>query len=163
MQDTNSITFRLESYLLQLSEINRRWSEWLQRGETAAITGNIAELKAFETQASELTAELSEIVQSRQNLLVDAQGIGLPSNDLHSLARSLPAWQRPRLRASIAAARQQLSDLRRLHAASWILLNQRLQLYRDSISLMMLGTSKQSVYLPGQPLDGGGQLLDASL
>jgi len=163
MQDTNSITFRLESYLLQLSEINRRWSEWLSRGEAAAITGNVAELTAFQNQANELTAELSEIVESRQNLLGDAQGIGLPHSDLQSLARSLPAWQRPRLRASMAVARQQLSDLRRLHAASWILLNQRLQLYRDSISLMMLGTSQQAVYLPRHALDGGGQLLDASL
>ncbi len=163
MQDTNSITFRLESYLLQLSEINRRWLEWLSRGEAAAITGNIAELTEFESQATGLTAELSEIVKSRQNLLMDAQGIGLPSSDLHCLARSLPAWQRPRLRASIVAARQQLSDLRRLHAASWILLNQRLQLYRDSISLMMLGSSQQPVYLSRHALDGGGQLLDASL
>ncbi len=163
MHDANSITFRLEAYLLQLADVNQRWTQWLSRGELAVASNNRGELAEFESQATGLIGELADMLESRQQLLDDAKQIGLSYADLHSLARSLPAWGRPRLRAAVALASQQLSNLRRLHVATWLLIHQRLQLYRDSIALMMVGTTQQAVYLPTQSMEGGGQLLDASL
>lgn len=163
MHDINSITFRLESYLLQLSDVNQRWTEWLGRGELAVVTGDKSGLHRFESQAAGLVNELAEMIGSRNHLLEDAKMLGLPHVDLHSLARALPAWERPRIRAAVSSAQQQLANLRRLHVATWILLHQRLQVYRDSLALLMVGTTKQSVYVATPALDGGGQLLDASL
>ncbi len=163
MHDENSITFRLESYLLQLADMNQRWNHWLSLGEIAVVLGDKVKLAEFESNAVGLIGELEGMLDSRQQLLNDAQEIGLTSTDLRSLAQRLPAWNRPRLRASVANANQQLANLRRLHVATWILINQRLQLYRDSISVMMAGKMQQAVYLPTQALEGGGLLLDASL
>lgn len=163
MPDVNSITFRLESYLLQLSDLNQRWGEWLRQGEEATFSNPTEGFEQFESQAQLLMRELAAVVDSRECLLRDAGELGLPDRDLQGLARALPAWERPRLRTALAAAKQQLSSLRRLHVATWVLVSQRLQLYRDMISVLMAGTSQQAVYLPGTPLDGGGQLLDASL
>ncbi len=165
MDDVNAITFRLESYLLQLSEINRRWEDWLRTSETSAFDRpDHTQQQTLATQAESLMQELQGVNASRQAILDDAAKLGLAATDLQSLARNLPAWNRPRLRAAIATAKRQLANLRRLHVAAWVLVSQRLQFYHDSMALLMLGTVRQDVYLKTKDSDtGGGQLLDASL
>ena len=165
VEDINAITFRLESYLLQLSEINDRWAAWLARNEQTVLDLPAAEqLQSLNAQAAELMEELTAVTASRQQILDDAAQLGLPAADLHTLAKSLPAWKRPRLRGAISTAKRQLANLRRLHVATWVLISHKLQFYRDSMALMMLGTIRQDVYLQTRDTDtGGGQLLDASL
>ncbi|MEZ6135506.1 MAG: hypothetical protein R3C53_11410 [Pirellulaceae bacterium] len=164
MEDVNSITFRLESYLLRIRETNARWSAWMRSMEQAAMQADANELSEVESRAATLMDELKSFGLDRQQLLDDAAVAGLRASNLLGLARLLPAWERPSLRTAAMTAKQQLSSLRRLHVATWILISQRLQALQDSKDIMMAGAVQRSVYATGKRIDGeGGQLLDASL
>lgn len=164
MEAEKSLTFRLESYLVQLADVNRRWTEWLTGSEIAAVGRHHSQLLALQPQAEVLFEELQQVIVNRQQLLDDARQSGLPYSDLTSLARHLPAWDKPSLRNSLLAARQQLANLRRLHVATWVLLSQTLQFYQESIQLLMVGNHPHvyhSTQRSGET--GGGRLLDCSL
>jgi hypothetical protein len=163
VEDVNSITFRLESYLLQLSEINHRWSEWLERNELAVFGADRRLLHEIEVEGLELMRELSGILAGRQQILDDARAHGMPANDLQSLARGLPAWNRPTFRGTVSNAKLQLENLRRLHVAIWVLITQQLYMVRDTKAILMCGTLQRDVYTTNAMDCGGGQLLDASL
>ena len=163
MEAEKSLTFRLESYLVQLADINRRWSDWLAGSELAAVSRDSRRLLALQPEAESLVQELQQVIVNRQQLLDDARQSGLPHHDLTSLARRLPAWDKPSLRNSLMVARQQLANLRRLHVATWVLLSQLLHFYQESMQLLMLGYPPH-VYHAGLHVEtGGGRLLDQSL
>ena len=67
------------------------------------------------------------------------------------------------MRASFEMARQQLDQLRRLHVAAWVTLNQSATFYNDTTRLLMCGSARQDVYLTDGPPQTGGQLLDTNL
>jgi hypothetical protein len=162
MDDAKSLSFRLESYLLQLSDICRRWTEWLAGGEAAATSQNLDELRSLEPIAAQLFAELEQVLEDRRRLLADAQLTGLPHHNLNTLARHLPAWEKSTLRSAMALAGQQLSSLRRLHVATWVLLHHATQFYDGTLHLLMAG-SQPHVYVTRNDSDTcGGRLLDAS-
>lgn len=163
MEAEKSLTFRLETYLVQLADVNRRWTGWLADNELAAAGQDPQVLLALEPEANSLFKELQQVVGDRQQLLQDARQSGLDAADLTSLARLLPAWDKPALRHSLALAGQQLANLRRLHVAAWVLLSQALNYYSDSLQMLMIG-ERPHVYQQGSQTDtGGGRLLDASL
>lgn len=164
MDVQGSITFRLESYLLQLAGTNQRWTQWLSSSEQAVLAHDIQGLVTFSESSEDLMKDIKEILDNRTKLLADASDAGLPAVDLMSLARSLPAWKRPTLRQSMRRAQQQLSSLQRLHAAAWVLINDSLQFCRGTMMLMTLGQQAHDVYTAIVATDReGGQLLDANL
>lgn len=163
MEAQRSLTFRLESYLVQLADVNRRWSDWLAGSELAAVSRDSRKLLALQPEAEVLFQELQQVIVNRQRLLDDARQSGLPHSDLTSLARRLPAWDKPSLRSSLMAARQQLANLRRLHVATWVLLSQLLHFYQESMQLLMLGYPPHVYHSGLQVETGGGRLLDQSL
>jgi hypothetical protein len=163
MEAENSLTFRLEAYLMQLADLHRRWSRWLADSELAALGRDPKQLLALEPSAAELFQDLRQAQVDRQQLLEDARLAGLAAPDLTALAQLLPAWERPALRQSLIIAGQQLTHLRRLHVAAWVLISQACQFYRDSLQLLMVGNHPH-VYQQTHPTDtSGGRLLDASL
>ncbi len=166
MDAEKSLTFRLESYLVQLADVNRRWTDWLTGSEQAAVSQNSQGLLALQPEADSLLQELKQVIADRQHLLDDARQSGLPHSDLTSLARHLPAWDKPSLRSSLLAARQQLANLRRLHVATWVLLSQLQHFCQESMHLLMAGYQPH-VYNSGhfarRTDTDGGRLLDQSL
>lgn len=156
---------RLEAYLIQLSELQRRWLQWLKETQRAANGFDTDRLLALQIEAKELGQELVQICDSRQQMLSDSQHGGWPARTLGSLAERLPAWNRPQFRAAFTKARNQLQQLKRLHISTWVMLNQSAQHYQDMTMLLTLGTTHHDVY--GMDLcksrDGGGQLLDTSI
>lgn len=158
-----SLTFRLESYLVQLADVNRRWADWLAGSELAAVGRDSQKLLALQPEAEVLFQELQQVIVNRQQLLDDARHSGLPHNDLTSLARRLPAWDKPSLRGNLLAARQQLANLRRLHVATWVLLSQLLRFYQESMQLLTSGYPPHVYHSERQAETGGGRLLDQSL
>ncbi len=163
MEVDQSLTFRLESYLRRLADVNRRWTDWLARSELAAVSQDSGKLLALQPQADVLFQELQQVIVDRQQLLDDARQNGLPHSDLTSLARRLPAWDKSNLRSSLLIARQQLANLRRLHVATWVLLSQLLHFYQDSMQMLMLGYTPHVYHSERQAETGGGRLLDQSL
>lgn len=163
MDAEKSLTFRLESYLVQLADINRRWSQWLATLESATVSGDPQRLQDLEPSAVALFDELKQVVEDRHQLLVDAQASGLPHTDLSALARYLPAWRKAAFRASLIQARSQLANLRRLHVATWVFISQAVNFYADSMQLLMAGTQPYVYLQSGNKDTTGGRLLDASL
>lgn len=163
MEDENSLAIRLESYLVRLSAVNSRWSEWLGGNELAAVGSASLPLQELQTEAEELFQELKQVVAVRQQLLNDARQSGLPHSDLTSLAQRLPAWRKSSLRNSLTVARQELASLRRLHVATWVMLNQALQYYQSSLQLLMVGNLPHVYHSARHEELGGGRLLDQSL
>ncbi len=163
MEAEKSLTFRLETYLVQLADVNRRWTQWLSDSELAVAGRESRQLLALESAATSLFQELQQVVVDRQQLLDDACQAGWEAPDLTSLAQCLPAWDRPALRQSLNMARWELANLRRLHVATWVLISQAVHFYNDTLQLLMVG-NQPHVYQHGRPTDtGGGRLLDASL
>ncbi|QDV25675.1 flagellar export chaperone FlgN [Aureliella helgolandensis] len=166
MTNLGDVTLRLESYLARLSDVNHRWETWLSQGEQAIVASDHDRLQTLTPEAETLMRELQQLILVRQQLLDEAQQGGLPNSDLSSLARHLPAWQAPSaaLRQSLRKAKKQLSNLRRLHAATWVLLSQSAQYYGDMMQILMQGSARKDVYLQSAGSDtGGGMLLDTSL
>lgn len=163
MEDANSLTARLESYLTRLSATNHRWATWLNGNELAAAGSSQLPLQALQPEAEALFEELKLVIADRQQLLDDARQSGLPYSDLTSLAQRLPAWSRPSLRHSLMVARQELASLRRLHVATWVMLNQALQFYQGSLQLLMVGSLPHVYHSQRHDEVGGGRLLDQSL
>ncbi len=178
MEAEKSLTFRLETYLIQLADINRRWTTWLIDCELGALKRDyrpmqpqglldhrhaISHDNPLASTANSLFAELQQVVEDRQQILIDARQAGFVAADLTALARLLPAWDKPALRQSLLAARSQLANLRRLHVASWVLISQAFHFYNDTLQMLMVGSTPY-VYQHGRQTDlGGGRLLDASL
>lgn len=73
MEAEKSLTFRLESYLVQLADINRHWSDWLAGSELAAVSRDSRKLQALQPEAEVLFQELQQVIVNRQQLLDDAQ------------------------------------------------------------------------------------------
>lgn len=163
MNEIATLTFRLETFLVQLDAMNRRWAEWLSSMETAVVGVNTEQLNTISAAAAKLMNDLQEILADRQSLLVDAEAHGLAAPDLRTLASRLPAWSKPSLRSAIAVARSQIGNLKRMHFATWVLTNQMLEHYGDVMRLLGRGTLRQNVYIPSQDYESeGGQLLDTT-
>lgn len=178
MEAEKSLTFRLETYLIQLADINRRWTAWLVDCELGSLKREYRPMQpqgrldnrqtALEenplaSTANALFAELRQVIEDRQQILTDARQAGFVAADLTALARQLPAWDKPALRQNLLFARSQLANLRRLHVASWVLISQAFHFYNDTLQMMMVGSTPH-VYQHGRQTDlGGGRLLDASL
>jgi hypothetical protein len=160
-----TITMRLEAYLLQLTDVQKRWQRWLSSTLNAATNMDTDRLLVLQAEADTLGNELAEISQHRQQMLSEAQQSGWQARTLTSLAQRLPAWNRPKFRAAFSAARNQLEQLKRLHLATWVMLNQSAQHYQEMTMLLTLGTTQQDVYGMdySKSRDGGGQLLDTSV
>ncbi len=164
MQDAASITFRLESYLMRLSEMLHRWRQWLQQSDEAIVGRQFDQLQATSPIADQIMFDFQEMLQDRKQLLEDDDQEGYPSHDLSVLARSLPAWRKPTLRRSIAAAKSQVGQLRRLHIATWVLMHQMRQHHLDMMQILNHSENQKSVYLTSSTTDmQGGRLLDESL
>lgn len=178
MEAEKSLTFRLETYLVQLADINRRWTVWLNecelgvlersnpRGQPSGLLVNgegSPENHALGSTATSLFAELQQVIEDRKQILADARQAGLVAVDLTELARLLPAWDKPALRQSLLVARSQLANLRRLHVATWVLISQAFHFYSDTLQMLIVGSTPYVYQHGGQTDLGGGRLLDASL
>jgi hypothetical protein len=163
MDQPQAMALRLESYLMQLSDVNRRLSGWLDRTQSAALKNQPDQLMGLQQEADTLMKDVREIVTSRQQILSSAQQAGWRVTSLGALARQLPIWKRPRFRAAFESAKQQLQQLRRLHVATWLLLGQSANYCHEVTTLLMSGTTKTDVYFANGPRETGGQLLDAQL
>lgn len=163
MNEVAAITFRLETFLVQLDDMHGRWTQWLGNMETALIQVDADRLTKISESASGLMDDLQGILDDRERLLADALSQGIPAADVSTLASRLPAWQKPGFRSAISAARGQIRHLKRLHYATWVLIHQTLEHTGDVMRLMARGTLRQDVYMPPQNPDSeGGQLLDTS-
>lgn len=164
MQNTQAITKQLESYLHQLSAVSSRWTEWLAVNERAVLANEIDQLPIHAPAATEIMDELKAIVGRRSELLATAASIGLVAPTLDSLARQLPAWKESGLRTAMQRAKTQISQMRRLQTAAWVLMHESFCFYQGTMSLLTAGKSHQAVYTKATNSDmGSGQLLDANL
>lgn len=156
---------RIEAYLLQLNQVQRRWHRWLSDMQLAATQRQAERLGELQLASQSLNDELREVSELRLQMIEQARLEGWPVRNLRSIAERLPAWNRPRFRASVNAARTQIEQLRRLHIATWVVLNQCFQYYDQMAMLITYGAVRHDVYeMPRSSLmESGGQLLDASL
>ncbi len=163
MNDTATITVRLETYLVQLGEIHQRWSAWLHEIEKAVVGIDEKKLQAMTAKASELMDEVKEILQLRESLLTDARESGVKAPDLSTLARELPGWKTSKLRKAIAEAKAQLNHIRRIHFSTWVVLHQTVQHYGHITRMLTHGRPLPDVYTDTRHADNqGGRLLNAS-
>lgn len=164
METAPTLTLRLEAYLMQLSGVNERWTQWLEEKERAVLKLDASRIESLTADSQRLMDELREMLSSRSAILEDANSAGFAATDLQRLAKQLPAWERTTLRNAVRSARAQLANLRRLHAAAWVLIHESAQYYAGTMSLLVQGRNGQHVYVSSPGLDtGGGQLLDANL
>ena len=164
MRDTQSLLPRLEAYLDQLADIHRRWSEWLAGHEVAVVGWDRSRMAALESTAAGLFAELKQLVDERQSLLRDAHDAGVSAGDVGGLARSLESVARPSLRMAVEGARQRMAQLRRLHAATWLLVHHSLDYCNGTLRILAQGEAQSPVYLnASESSTGGGRLLDERL
>lgn len=161
-----SMTMRLETYLLQLSEVQQRWHDLLIQMQRAAQVREMMQLQQMQAKADLIHAEMQELAQRRSEMIGEASEAGWRVSSLRAIAERLPAWNRPRFRAAFNAARNQGDQLRRLHIATWVLLHQTAQHYQDVSLIFMQGSTRRDVYDFGQPKSNdmsGGQLLNEAL
>jgi|688.fasta_scaffold00671_42 hypothetical protein len=163
MDMTQTLTMRLEAYLLQLTDWNQRWQEWLTSTESAVVLNQANQLLTLQDSGQQLIENLRSITADRESILASASQSGWSASNLATLARQLPIWQRPRFRDSFEKAKRQLQHLRRLHIASWVLLGQSANYCQEVTQLLTSGSTRQDVYLENSSYDTGGQLLDAQL
>lgn len=163
MNDMATLTFRLETYLVQLGEIHQRWSTWLHDIEKAVMGIDEQKLQAMTSTASGLMEELKEILAVRESLLSDARESGMKAPDLATMARGLPGWKTTKLRRAIAEAKAQLNHLRRIHFSTWVVLHQTVQHYSHITRMLTHGRAQPDVYTDTRHADNqGGRLLNAS-
>ena len=161
-----SMTMRLETYLLQLSEVQQRWHNLLIQMQRAAQLREMMQLQDLQAEANQIHGEMQELGQRRSEMIGEARELGWRVSSLRAIAEALPAWNRPRFRAAFNAARNQGDQLRRLHIATWVLLHQTAQHYQDVSLIFMQGSTRRDVYDFGQTASNdisGGQLLNEAL
>lgn len=163
MEAAQALVNHVEGYLQRLAEVHRRWSGWLTASEQAAVAGRPQELLALEPQAHSLFGELQQLTAGRQELLDHAQHLGWVAPDLSSLVELLPARERRGLNESLWLARLQLANLRRLHLAAWVLINQTLHYCNDSLQLLTVGNTPHVYQATPRCDTSGGRLLDTCL
>jgi hypothetical protein len=162
--DAGSLTLRLEAYLLQLSLVTQRWTEWLRGQEQAAAKLDLDRLQALHGEAQRMLNDLMEMRSLRQSVLDDALQVGLPATNLQTLARRLPAWRKGSFRATVRDARLQLANLRRVHMAAWVFIHQLTQFYAETLAVLGDGSQANAAYIRSAAVDtSGGNLLDRDL
>ncbi|MBX3421298.1 MAG: hypothetical protein KF752_07045 [Pirellulaceae bacterium] len=162
VDSSQALSLRMEAYILQLSDIYQRWMAWLTATELLSIDATPETVGQLQERGLSLITELRDALEGREQILDSAQQAGWTATTLRSLAESLPAWKRPRFRAAFDASRQQLAQLRRLHTATWVYLNESANFYND-LTRLISGTVAQHVYMDDRPRECGGHLLDACL
>lgn len=161
-----SMTMRLETYLLQLSEVHGRWQSVLTQMQRAAQLRETLELQKLEAEVLQVQAEMQELVDRRKEMIEEARQSGWRVSSLRGVAERLPAWNRPRFRAAFNAAKNQCEQLRRIYVATWVLLHQTAQHYQDISLIFMQGSSRRDVYEFSSSSTSdmsGGQLLNEAL
>ncbi|MCA9127345.1 MAG: hypothetical protein KDB22_09670 [Planctomycetales bacterium] len=162
--DEQVLSRQLDNYLQRLSDVNERWSAWLNQMEQAIGQIDLNLLSQLAPVAQSLTQELQELTDTRTELLKSAAQLGLPNANLNAAAQKLKMWHQGRLRDRLRSARGQLARLRRMHTSTWVLTSQILRYYREVMNLLIEGKTEPSVYVANRHADtGGGRLLDASL
>ncbi len=158
-------TMQIEAYLMQLSDVQQRWQKWLSEMQRATANRDLDKLNKLQQSADGLNQELRDLTANRQQMISEARQNGQPVRSLRGIAERLPAWGRPRFRAAFNTARNQIEQLQRMHIATWVLVNQSVHYFQEINMLFSYGAIRNDVYeLPhSNPLEGGGQLLDASL
>ena len=156
---------QIEAYLMQLSDVQQRWQKWLSEMQRATANRDLDKLNKLQQSAEGLNQELRDLTANRQQMIDEARQSGQPVRSLRGIAERLPAWGRPRFRAAFNTARNQIEQLQRMHIATWVLVNQSVHYFQEINMLFSYGAIRNDVYdLPhSNPLEGGGQLLDASL
>ena len=161
-----STSVRLETYLLQLRETQQGFRDWLTQLQNASSERNMDRIAELQSRANSLRQELSDLVETRGELILLAQQHGWRVQNLVGLAQRLPVWSKARFRQLFAQAKNQLEMLQRIHLAVWVMMNQSANHYSDLMRLLTEGEVRQDVYsLSATQLHdkSGGHLLDASI
>lgn len=160
-----SMGMRLETYLLQLSEIQLRWIDCLSHMQRAAQLQDLGNLEKLQSTVELLRVEMQEQIDRRGEMISEGQQAGLRVASLRGLAERLPAWSRPRFRAAFMAVKNQADQLRRMHIATWVLLHQTQQHLQDVSLIFTQGSARRDVYECGTTTSAetGGHLLNTSL
>lgn len=161
--DSESLAGRVEEYLRDLSSLQQRWAQWLNRadrfGQPVAIDG----VTEFQQQGNALLDEMGAMVAHRELLLTEACQMGMPAGSLRALVDWLPISSRERLKPLLRQIRQRLDQLSRIHVAAWVTLRESADFCQDSLMLMMSGQTRADCTIDQSPPETGGQLLDADL
>ncbi len=159
-----TIELSVRTYLGQVIEISTRWSRWLAEHEQTLLLGQYGQLESHAASAQELFAEITGLAQQRQTLLEESQYvIGTQSSSVSQLARALSAWRSMEFRELVQTAQRQMTHLKRLNLATWVLVSQCARMTNETVHLMIHGKPEASVYIDSPMADNRtGQLLDAS-
>lgn len=151
----------LNAYLTSAQEILSNWGQWLSEHEQHVLQSESDALAAHAESAGDLQDDLLQLSQRRTQLLALAHRSGLECSSLKQLAQRLPQWNLPDFRSRVRNVELCMVNLRRLHTAAWMLVNQCTRVVDETLLLMTSGSTMQSVYVEVPHADtGGGQILD---
>jgi hypothetical protein len=111
-------------------------------------------------QEEQLVAKMQACAARREELLLRAKKEGLPSNNISSLSKALPADQQGDLHERIAQANSQTRLLRNQSITNWIVIQRTLIHLSQMLEIIATGGRLQPTYGEGEPVNASGSLVD---
>lgn len=162
MTSIQNLSQNLEHYVWELNRAIQDWQHWLLELEAGSLRVS-RENSTVDLSGAALFQSLNDLIHRREELISQANQLGAPAHSLYALAQCLPIWREVSFRKAFEGARIRLTQLRRDHMATWILLRQSTDYCQDALMLMMSGKTRRDYTIDQNPPEPGGHLLDASL
>jgi flagellar biosynthesis/type III secretory pathway chaperone len=153
----------LAELLADLSATQGELLAHLGQKQRLLVKGDREGLAAIEPEGQRLAERLDACQQRRQSLLDEAADAGSPSNDLQSLAETLPLATRKRLKPAIAEARAKARMLQHQSLANWVLVQRTLLHLSQLIEIVATGGEKPPTYRRSGPVAASGALVDRAV
>jgi hypothetical protein len=132
----------------------------LAEKRTLLIASDHAGLTAMLPQEEQLIEKMRSCSRKREDLLARARKEGLPSENISSLSRALPAAQKGNLPERIAEANARTRLLQNQSITNWIVIQRTLIHLSQMLEIIATGGRLQPTYGEGEPVNATGSLVD---
>ncbi|TWT37924.1 FlgN protein [Posidoniimonas corsicana] len=154
---------RIAELLQELMQTQRELLSLLAKKRELVVNRDSAALNLLHLDEEKLVARLQACCQQRQQLLDEADGVGMPARTLESLAGSLPGESRQRLRPGLRDARRQSRLLQHQSLANWVLVQRSLLHLSQMMEIIATGGRMRPTYGKESPTARGGALVDQAV
>ncbi|TWT73535.1 FlgN protein [Posidoniimonas polymericola] len=163
LQETPEWGDRIAGLLSELMQTQRELLSLLSKKRELVAARDSDGLNQLHADEAKLVARLQGCCQQRQRLLDEAEGVGMPSRSLETLAGALPSESRQRLRPDIRDARRQSRLLQHQSLANWVLVQRSLLHLSQMTEIIATGGRMRPTYGKESPTAKGGTLVDQAV
>lgn len=148
------------TFLQELSDVQADLLNVLHRKREQMVANDLEAMEQTMVSEQALLDRLDQLRDSRQTLLADARGKGLPSDSMHSLARALDEDQSGELAMKAHTAKDAMRHIQNETLTNFVLAQQTVLHLSQLLQIIATGGKLKPTYEAENASNQGGTLVD---